>query len=95
MKKTSSFATALCLLIMPGAVVSAHDVMKNLRPGAAAVDTSVRNLGRGDNGNDNACNGICNALDNACGDSICTDPSGPGGGEFRNLILILSNLDRF
>ena len=66
--KTSSLAAVLYLLA-PGVLVSAQDIVNNLR--------SERNLGRGDNGNDNACNGICNALEKACGGaSVCTGPGG-------------------
>jgi len=75
--KTSSLAAVLYLLA-PGILVSAQDTVNNLRSGAVvSVSNAERNLGRGDNGNDNACNGICNALEKACdGASTC---EGPGG----------------
>ena len=84
--KTSSLAAALYLLA-PGVLVSAQDTVNNLRSGAV-VSNAERNLGRGDNGNDNACNGICNALEKACGGAtVCT---GPGGEYSVVLSLVLS-----
>jgi len=80
--KTSSLAAVLYLLA-PSVLVSAQDTVNNLRSGAI-VSNAERNLGRGDNGNDNACNGICNALEKACdGATVCTGP----GGEYCSPIL--------
>ena len=81
--KTSLLAAALYLLVP--VVASAQDTVNNLRSGAV-VSNAERNLGRGDNGNDNACNGICNALEKACGGAtVCTGP----GGEYSVVLSLV------
>ena len=88
--KTSSFAAALYLLVP--VVASAQDTANNLRSGAVVSNNAERNLGRGDNGNDNACNGICNALEKACGGAtVCTGP----GGEYSVVLSLVYYLLSF